>query len=85
VVGLEIQDETVEDSRVIDALEMDIGSHDVKKFFGLLLKENVFGISGARCLSGHATHVKTKVGYGAMPAGAARDWMDDMDDVDDMD
>src|SRR6185503_1759247 len=40
VVGLEVRDETVEDSRVIDGLEMDIVSHDVKKFFGLLLKKN---------------------------------------------
>jgi predicted nucleotidyltransferase len=40
VVGLEVRDEAVEDSRVIDGLEMDIVSHDVKKFFGLLLKKN---------------------------------------------
>src|SRR5204862_2538173 len=40
VVGLTVQDETLEDSRVIDGLEMDIVSHDVKKFFGLLLKKN---------------------------------------------
>jgi predicted nucleotidyltransferase len=40
VVGLAARDETVEDSRVIDGLEMDIVSHDVKKFFGLLLKKN---------------------------------------------
>jgi uncharacterized protein len=40
VVGLEVRDETVQDSRVIDGLEMDIVSHDVKKFFQLLLKKN---------------------------------------------
>jgi predicted nucleotidyltransferase len=40
VVGLEVREQTVEDSRVIDGLEMDIVSHDVKKFFGLLLKKN---------------------------------------------
>jgi uncharacterized protein len=40
VLGLEVRDETVEDSRVIEGLEMDIVSHDVKKFFGLLLKKN---------------------------------------------
>src|SRR6266480_5890337 len=40
VVGLEVLDETVEDSRVIEGLEMDIVSHDVRKFFGLLLKKN---------------------------------------------
>jgi hypothetical protein len=40
VAGLEVRDETVEDSRVIEGLEMDIVSHDVRKFFGLLLKKN---------------------------------------------
>src|SRR6266511_881062 len=40
VVGLEVRDETVEDSRIIEGLEMDIVSHDVRKFFGLLLKKN---------------------------------------------
>ena len=40
VAGLEVRDETVQDERVIDGLEMDIVSHDVKKFFGLLLKKN---------------------------------------------
>jgi predicted nucleotidyltransferase len=40
VVGLDVKDETVQDSRIIEGLEMDIVSHDVKKFFGLLLKKN---------------------------------------------
>jgi len=40
VVGLDVHDETVEDSRVIEGLEMDIVSHDVKQFLGLLLKKN---------------------------------------------
>jgi hypothetical protein len=40
MVGLDVGDETVEDSRVFDGLDMDIVSHDVKKFFGLLLKKN---------------------------------------------
>jgi predicted nucleotidyltransferase len=40
VVGLDIHDETIEDSRVVDGMEMDIVSHDVHKFFGLLLKKN---------------------------------------------
>src|SRR5213593_4992080 len=40
VVGLDARDETVEDSRVIEGLEMDIVSHDARKFFGLLLKKN---------------------------------------------
>ena len=40
VIGLEVRDETVEDSRVIEGLEMDIVSHEVRKFFDLLLKKN---------------------------------------------
>ncbi len=40
IVGLDVRDETVQDSRVIDGLEMDIVSHDVRKFFSLLLKKN---------------------------------------------
>jgi predicted nucleotidyltransferase len=40
VVGLQVRDETVQDSRVIEGLEMDIVTHDVRKFFGLLLKKN---------------------------------------------
>src|SRR3989441_10573123 len=40
IVGLDVRDETVQVSRVIDGLEMDIVSHDVRKFFGLLLRKN---------------------------------------------
>ncbi|MEY2881849.1 MAG: hypothetical protein RLZZ15_4229 [Verrucomicrobiota bacterium] len=40
IVGLESRDETLEDSRIIEGLEMDIVSHDVRKFFKLLLKKN---------------------------------------------
>lgn len=40
VVGLDVSDETLEDSRVIEGLEMDIVSHDIRKFFKLLLKKN---------------------------------------------
>ncbi len=40
IVGLETSDETVEDSRIIEGLEMDIVSHDVRKFFAMLLKKN---------------------------------------------
>src|SRR3954464_151175 len=40
VVGLEVRDERVQDDRVIDGLEVDLVTHDVKKFFGLLLKKN---------------------------------------------
>jgi predicted nucleotidyltransferase len=40
IVGLDVTDETVEASRVIEGLEMDIVSHDIRKFFALLLKKN---------------------------------------------
>jgi hypothetical protein len=40
IVDLDIRHETVEASRIIEGLEMDIVSHDVRKFFGLLLKKN---------------------------------------------
>jgi predicted nucleotidyltransferase len=40
LVGLDVRHETVEASRVIEGLEMDIVSHDIRKFFGLLLKKN---------------------------------------------
>lgn len=40
VVGLDPGRETVEVSEVRDGLEIDLVTHDVKKFFGLLLKKN---------------------------------------------
>ncbi len=40
IVGLDVSDETVQDERFIEGLEMDIVSHDIKKFFGMLLKKN---------------------------------------------
>jgi len=40
ILGLEVHDETVEDSRIIEGLEMDIVTHDALKFFKLLLKKN---------------------------------------------
>src|SRR5438552_9549115 len=40
VVGLQIGPETIEKSGVHDGLEIDLVTHDVKKFFGLLLKKN---------------------------------------------
>lgn len=40
IIGLEVRDETVEDSRVTEGLEMDIVSHDLRKFISLLLKKN---------------------------------------------
>lgn len=38
--GLVASDETVKDARIIDGLEMDIVSHDARKFFRMLLKPN---------------------------------------------
>lgn len=38
--GLDIQDETIENSRIINELDMDIVSHDLRKFFKMLLKKN---------------------------------------------
>lgn len=40
VVGLDAGRETVESSTTTDGLEVDLVTHDVKKFFGLLLKKN---------------------------------------------
>ena len=40
VLGLDVHDETIQDARVIEGLEMDIVSHDARKFFRLLLKKN---------------------------------------------
>jgi len=40
VVGLQIGPETVEKSGIHDGLEIDLVTHDAKKFFSLLLKKN---------------------------------------------
>jgi hypothetical protein len=40
VVGLRTGQETVEESGVHDGLEIDLVTHDARKFFGLLLKKN---------------------------------------------
>ena len=40
VVGLQTGHETVEKSGIQDGLEIDLVTHDAKKFFGLLLKKN---------------------------------------------
>ncbi|MBD2440499.1 DNA polymerase beta superfamily protein [Nostoc sp. FACHB-110] len=40
VVGLDEGNETIEISQVFDSLEIDLVTHDVKKFFLLLLKKN---------------------------------------------
>jgi predicted nucleotidyltransferase len=40
VLGLDLKDETLDRTRVVDGLEIDLVTHDVRKFFGLLLKKN---------------------------------------------
>jgi uncharacterized protein len=40
VVGLDPGRETIETSRMVDGLELDLVTHDVRKFFLLLLKKN---------------------------------------------
>jgi predicted nucleotidyltransferase len=40
VVGLKIGPETIQKSGVHDGLEIDLVTHDAKKFFGLMLKKN---------------------------------------------
>lgn len=40
VVGLDVGEETVEKEGVYDGLEIDLVTHDVKKFFALMLKKN---------------------------------------------
>jgi predicted nucleotidyltransferase len=40
VVGIETGPETIEKSGVYDGLEIDLVTHDAKKFFGLMLKKN---------------------------------------------
>lgn len=40
VVGLNVSEETVEKSGIYDGLEIDLVTHDARKFFGLMLKKN---------------------------------------------
>jgi len=40
VVGLDVGRETVEKSGIEDGIEVDLVTHDAKKFFGLVLKKN---------------------------------------------
>jgi uncharacterized protein len=40
VVGLKTDHETIEKSGIYDGLEIDLVTHDAKKFFGLMLKKN---------------------------------------------
>jgi len=40
VLGLDVADETVERGGVRDGIEMDLVTHDARKFFGLMLRKN---------------------------------------------
>lgn len=40
VLGLDVHDETIEKEGIYDGLEIDLVTHDAKKFFGLMLKKN---------------------------------------------
>lgn len=40
IVGLEVSDETVEKEGIHDGMEVDLVTHDAKKFFTLMLKKN---------------------------------------------
>src|ERR1041385_1933741 len=40
IVGLEPQHETVESSKIVEGLELDLVTHDILKFFSMMLKKN---------------------------------------------
>ncbi|MDB5324214.1 MAG: hypothetical protein JWN40_5845 [Phycisphaerales bacterium] len=40
VMGLDVKDETIERSSIVEGLELDLVTHDARKFFMLLLKKN---------------------------------------------
>jgi predicted nucleotidyltransferase len=40
VMGLDVKDETIERSAMVEGLELDLVKHDARKFFLLLLKKN---------------------------------------------
>lgn len=40
MIGLDVRNETLEHSGVHDGIEADVVTHDVRKFFGLMLKKN---------------------------------------------
>jgi predicted nucleotidyltransferase len=55
IVGLDEQDDTVQDSRVIEGLEMDIVSHDVKKVLRVVAQEEWL-CTGAAILTAHRSY-----------------------------
>ena len=62
VIGLDTGRETIESSFTDEVLEMDLVTHDVKKFFGLLLKKNGYVLeqvySGVRGAKGHRPRLR---------------------------
>ena len=54
VVGLNLGRETIEHSQVYDGLELDLVTHDLKKFFSLLLKRNGYVLE--QLYSPHIVH-----------------------------
>ena len=54
VVGLNPGNETVEKSGIHDGLEIDLVTHDIKKFFGLMLKKNGYVLE--QLLSPHVVY-----------------------------
>ncbi len=55
VVGLEAGRETIELSQVQDGLQMDLVTHDIQKFFRLLLKKNGYVLE--QLYSPHVVHI----------------------------
>src|SRR5215210_3807063 len=54
VVGLRTGPETIEKSGIHDGLEIDLVTHDARKFFGLLLKKNGYVLE--QVFSPHIVH-----------------------------
>jgi predicted nucleotidyltransferase len=42
IVGLDVGEQKIEKSGIYDGIEIDLVTHDAGKFFGLLLKKNVY-------------------------------------------
>jgi predicted nucleotidyltransferase len=54
VIGLDVKHETLEKSGVYDGIEVDLVTHDAKKFFGLMLKKNGYVLE--QIFSPHIVH-----------------------------
>jgi len=63
VLGLQIDEETIESSRIEDGVELDLVTHDAKKFFSLMLKRNGYVLEqllSPLVLQGGETHEELK-------------------------